>query len=109
MMLTENKGPEFDRIQILNRYWELANLNPDKTKGTIQGQLKALDSLCELLSLAIVEKPRQHPPQVEVYRASWLRQQDERPIRTLKADNTEEDPKFSREALKKARPFPTTQ
>ena len=51
-----NKGLKFDRNQILNRYWDLADLDPEKTKGNILGQLKALDSLCE--ELAAGDKPR---------------------------------------------------
>ena len=48
-MQKENKCLKFNRNQILNMYWELANLNPEQTKGNITGQLKALDSLCEQL------------------------------------------------------------
>ena len=36
--------------QVLSKYWELANLRPEETKGSITGQLKALDSLCEELA-----------------------------------------------------------
>ena len=50
MMLQLNKSLKFDRNQILNRYWDLADLDPEKTKGNILGQLKALDSLCEQLA-----------------------------------------------------------
>lgn len=72
MMPAENKALEFDRIQILNRYWELANLKAELTKENILGQLKALDSLCEQMSLAVTEKPRQAQPSVEIYRSSWM-------------------------------------
>ena len=66
-MPTENKCPKFDRDQILNRYWELANLDSEQTKGNITGQLKALDSLCEELALTQGGKPRQTPHAVEIY------------------------------------------
>jgi len=42
---------EFDRDQVLNRYWELGQTGPRKvTKGNITGQLKALDALREELA-----------------------------------------------------------
>ena len=72
-MEKENKCPKFNRNQILNRYWELANLDSEQTKGNITGQLKALDSLCE--QLAVAEKPNAlaKPAVVhEIYRAGWM-------------------------------------
>jgi hypothetical protein len=65
-----NKSLRFDRVQILNLYWELANLDAETTKGNISGQLKALDSLCE--QLAIIEKPSKAAPVQEIYRAAWM-------------------------------------
>ena len=72
-MPTFNKVLEFDRNQILNRYWELANLDENQTKGNIMGQLKALDSLCE--ELAPQAKPKTSAKQAappEIYRAAWM-------------------------------------
>ena len=65
---------EFDRDQVLNRYWELAKLDSEVTKGNITGQLKALDSLCEELAL---EKPRgvaarNARASQEIYRSEWM-------------------------------------
>jgi hypothetical protein len=72
-MPAENKVLEFDRNRILNRYWELADLDPEKTKGIITGQLKALDSLCEQLSLAEKPKtPAKQTPVHQIYRANWM-------------------------------------
>jgi len=65
-----DKSLRFDRVQILNLYWELANLDAETTKGNISGQLKALDSLCE--QLAIIEKPTKAAPVQEIYRAAWM-------------------------------------
>jgi hypothetical protein len=65
----ENKSLRFDRNQILNRYWELANLNAEETKGSITGQLKALDSLCEQLA---IEKPGKPMAAREIYRSAWM-------------------------------------
>ena len=68
-----NKGLKFDRDQILNKYWELAQLDPDKTKGNILGQLKALDSLCEQLAAGDKPKsPANRLPEPDIYRAAWM-------------------------------------
>lgn len=69
---------EIGRAEILGKYWELANLDPEITKGTITGQLKALDSLCQELGL---QPPAQEKSAsagtgegaVEVYRSAWMR------------------------------------
>ena len=74
-MLLENKVLRFDRDKILNRYWELANLDSEQTKGNITGQLKALDSLCEELAQAQSGKPRTAPrptPAPDIYRSGWM-------------------------------------
>jgi hypothetical protein len=68
-----NNGLKFDRNQILNKYWDLADLDPEKTKGNILGQLKALDSLCE--ELAAGDKPRSPANRMsepDIYRAAWM-------------------------------------
>ena len=61
--------------QVLDKYWELANLNPALTKDTITGQLKALDALAAELS-AGTGAPRPLRPE-GVYRAAWLVEPDE--------------------------------
>ncbi len=63
-------GLKIDRDQILAKYWELANLDPEDTKGNITGQLKALDTLCEELRLKPVETNR--PGSQEIYRSAWM-------------------------------------
>jgi hypothetical protein len=61
------------RDQVLNKYWELANLEPEKTKGSITGQLKALDSLCEELALKSGDKtPRRALTAQTFYRSAWM-------------------------------------
>jgi hypothetical protein len=64
------------RAEILGKYWELANLNPEITKGTITGQLKALDSLCQELGFqpSATEKSADTAEEpADVYRSAWLR------------------------------------
>jgi hypothetical protein len=68
-------GLEIGRDQILGRFWELANLAPERTKGNITGQLKALDSLCEELARARGDKhksPVKHVRSPEIYRPPWI-------------------------------------
>jgi hypothetical protein len=63
-------GFKIDRDQILARYWELANLTPEQTRGNLTGQLKALDALCVELRLKPIDSPR--PATQEIYRAAWM-------------------------------------
>jgi len=68
------RQPGIGRAEILRKYWELANLDPEVTKGTITGQLKALDSLCEELALEESgDDPSAARPQQQIYRSAWLR------------------------------------
>jgi hypothetical protein len=55
-MPEENK----DQNQTLKRYWEIANLDPETTKGDITRQLKALNSLCQKLGLLPNRRPKKH-------------------------------------------------
>jgi hypothetical protein len=66
---------EIGRDQILDRYWELANLDPVVTKGNIMGQLKALDSIREKLALAPAEKHKNSMKRMrtpEIYQSAWM-------------------------------------
>jgi hypothetical protein len=63
-------GVEIGREQILGKYWELANVAHQDTKGSLAGQLKALDSLCDELAPA-----QQNPAKrtrTEIYRSAWM-------------------------------------
>jgi hypothetical protein len=63
------------REHILAKYWELANLDPEVTKGNITGQLKALDSLCVELGLAEAKPESNQGSGQEIYRSAWMRGQ----------------------------------
>jgi hypothetical protein len=65
-------GPKVDRDQILARYWELANLTPEETKGNITGQLKALELLCAELRLMPNKNSAKPLPAHEIYRSAWM-------------------------------------
>jgi hypothetical protein len=62
---------KFDRISVLNRYWELANLDAEVTKGNITGQLKALDSLCEELARTSTANTKGPAQAQDFYRSEW--------------------------------------
>jgi hypothetical protein len=63
-------GLKIDRDQILAKYWELANLEPERTKGNITGQLNALDALWQELRRKPAETNR--PSSQEIYRSAWM-------------------------------------
>jgi hypothetical protein len=65
-------GLKIDRDQILAKYWELANLTPAETKGSITGQLHALDTLCEELRLMPSKDTNKPVPAPEIYRSAWM-------------------------------------
>jgi hypothetical protein len=74
------------RDQILTRLWELANLNPEATRGIIGGQVKALSMIVAIEGL--IPKPDHDrrlatsqtqsaapPVQTQMYVPAWRRQQ----------------------------------
>jgi len=65
-------GLTIGRDQILAKYWELANLDPEQTKGSITGQLHALDTLCVELRLAPNKDAAKPSPAREIYRSAWM-------------------------------------
>lgn len=72
--LTKDTSPELKigRDQILAKLWELANLDPQDTKGSITGQLNALDVLCEELRFASTKESTKPLPTKEIYRSAWM-------------------------------------
>ena len=70
------------RDQILARLWELANLSPEATRGTIAGQIKALAMIVAIEGLIPDRRlspsgthPAAPPVKAEIYSAAWRRQQ----------------------------------
>ena len=75
------------REQVLARLWEIANLSPEMTRGSITGQVKALSMIVAMQSLvpdrragdrlavSSEKKPVPPPTHPEIYRAAWLREQ----------------------------------
>ena len=77
-----------DREQVLARLWEIANLSPEMTRGSITGQVKALSMIVAMQNF-IPDRPTTssekksppapiHPPQT--YAAAWRDQKENPPV-----------------------------
>jgi hypothetical protein len=71
-----------DREQVLGRLWEIANLSPEMTRGSITGQVKALSMIVAMQNFipdrnaALPEKQSQTPSNPpKIYVSEWLREQ----------------------------------
>ncbi len=72
-----------DRDQVLNRLWEIANLSPELTRGSITGQVKALSMIVAIEGLipdrrAVVSEKKSAPAtntQPQIYASAWRREQ----------------------------------
>ena len=64
------------RQLIMTQYWTLAKLPPADTNGNITGQVKALDSLRDMLGFVGQQAGTEAPPNnaPAVYRAKWMRE-----------------------------------
>jgi hypothetical protein len=71
-----------DREQVLARLWEIANLSPEMTRGSVTGQVKALSMIIAMqnfipnrLSISSEKKSAPAPVNAQIYQAEWLRKQ----------------------------------
>jgi hypothetical protein len=72
-----------DREQVLNRLWEIANLGPDMTRGSITGQVKALSMIVAMENFipdrrATSQDKKSAPvpnAQPQIYASAWRREQ----------------------------------
>ena len=76
-----------DREQVLARLWEIANLSPEMTRGSITGQVKALSMIVAMenlipdrLAVSSQKKSALAPTQPQIYAAAWRRGQEARTI-----------------------------
>jgi hypothetical protein len=66
-----------DREQVLARLWEIANLSPEMTRGSITGQVKALSMIVAMQNLipdrlAVSAQKKSVPaPAPQIYPAAW--------------------------------------
>jgi hypothetical protein len=70
-----------DREQVLNRLWEIANLGPEMTRGSVTGQVKALSMIVAMENFipdrrAVASEKNSTPaPAPQIYASAWLRGQ----------------------------------
>jgi hypothetical protein len=71
-----------DREQVLDRLWEIANLSPEMTRGSVTGQVKALSMIVAMQNFipdrrAVSSEKKSAPPPVhaEIYASAWRRDQ----------------------------------
>jgi hypothetical protein len=63
------------REQIMLRYWEIARLSPAETNGNVTGQVRALDSVRDMLGFVGPKVVEQSEPEthLDIYQAKWMR------------------------------------
>src|SRR5580658_5008889 len=66
------------REQVLARLWEIANLSPEMTRGSITGQVKALSMIVAIQGMipdrragSAEKNPTPPPPELEIYASAW--------------------------------------
>ena len=70
-----------DREQVLDRLWEIANLSPEMTRGSVTGQVKALSMIVAMQNFipdrraVSSEKKSPASPTAEIYASAWRRAQ----------------------------------
>jgi hypothetical protein len=75
-----------DREQVLARLWEIANLSPEMTRGSITGQVKALSMIVAMQNFIpdhrAVSSEKKSPPapvHPQTYQAAWLNKEEDSP------------------------------
>jgi hypothetical protein len=74
--------PKVGREQVLTRLWEIANLSPEQTRGSITGQIKALSMIVAIEGLipdprddrrapSKANEPAPRPAAPQIYPAAW--------------------------------------
>ena len=83
----EQHRQNLGREQVLANFWEIANLSPEVTRGSITGQVKALSMIVAIEGLipdrrAIAAQNKTAPPPVtaQIYQAAWLAEQQGKTI-----------------------------
>lgn len=61
---TEGRNLNFGRDQILTRLWELANVKPEQTRGSITGQIKAMSMILAMEGFLPARRLSSHPAQL---------------------------------------------
>ncbi len=76
-----------DREKVLDRLWELANLSPEMTRGSITGQVKAISMIVAMENFipdrraaSSVKESAPSPAKPQIYVSEWLRKQQAKTI-----------------------------
>ena len=82
----EQRRLSLDREQVLARLWEIANLSPEMTRGSITGQVKALSMIVAMqnfipdrLAVSAEKKSTPAPFPGQIYAAAWLNKEEDSP------------------------------
>jgi hypothetical protein len=70
-----------NREQVLHCLWQIANLTPDITRGSVTGQIKALSMIIAMENFipdrrAMASQSNSAPAPAKFYKSEWLRQQE---------------------------------
>jgi hypothetical protein len=107
------------RGQILTRLWEIANINPEITRGSLVGQVKVLTMIVAIEGLipdrraaSAHTKPAPTPETPDIYEAEWLRNQrsgkNEGPNPTPTEEETASEPSSAPDIPPTAEPIPAS-
>jgi hypothetical protein len=98
----DNRPFNPSRDQILARLWEIGNMNPEITRGSLCGQVKALSMIVAIEGLipdrraaSARNQPARPPVTADIYEAEWLRNQqngENQPPRTPSQGETASEP-----------------
>ena len=87
------------RDRVLARLWEIADLGPEITRGSMSSQVKALSMIAAIEGLiparraaSAQTKPAPPPVTADIYTAAWLRQQQENGVAPPAPDPQEAAP-----------------
>jgi hypothetical protein len=103
----EQRRFNLSRGQVLDRLWEIANLGPEMTRGSITGQVKALSMIVAMQNFipdrraTSSEKKSVPGPAPQIYASAWLRAQQ------ATTPATTNDPQPSPAQQEEAPPNPT--
>jgi hypothetical protein len=71
--------PALDRQHVLDRLWEIANLNPEITRGSVTGQVKAIAIIVAMENFIpnrlAASAEKKSTPAPEIYVSEWRRKQ----------------------------------
>jgi hypothetical protein len=75
-----------DRAQVLTRLWEIANLSPEMTRGSITGQVKAISMIVAMQNfipdrraVPLEKKSSSAAAEPQIHPAAWHAQQEDSP------------------------------